>query len=234
MRMQQHPLGRALLRRTAPMLGAGAGWLTLAILRAMRLANRRRGADFWARLHAPPRPAAAGASHRPRQSGGRLSGQAARRDRADPRRRVGQSRPLRGGVRADRPPDQLRSEPAGGRRGGGCRHLGTLSAAAPRRQAGADLRGASRQLGAAGPGGGPARSRYRGAVSPAQHPRGQRRGLENPRRRHGHAGGDRPRRAGPAPARARGRRARRPCWPTSISSKASTSCSSAGPPRPIR
>jgi Kdo2-lipid IVA lauroyltransferase/acyltransferase len=48
MRMQQHPLRRALLRRTAPILGAGAGWLTLAILRAMRLTNRRRSADFWA------------------------------------------------------------------------------------------------------------------------------------------------------------------------------------------
>jgi Kdo2-lipid IVA lauroyltransferase/acyltransferase len=48
MRMQQHPLGRALFQRTAPILGAGAGWLTLAILRAMRLTNRRRSADFWA------------------------------------------------------------------------------------------------------------------------------------------------------------------------------------------
>jgi KDO2-lipid IV(A) lauroyltransferase len=48
MRMQQHPLSRALLRRTAPLLGAGAGWLTLAILRGMRLTNRRRSADFWA------------------------------------------------------------------------------------------------------------------------------------------------------------------------------------------
>jgi len=47
MRMQQHPLGRALLRRTAPMLDAGAGWLTFAILRAIRLTDRRRTADFW-------------------------------------------------------------------------------------------------------------------------------------------------------------------------------------------
>ncbi|HWF97333.1 MAG TPA: lipid A biosynthesis lauroyl acyltransferase [Xanthobacteraceae bacterium] len=47
MRIQQHPIGRALLRRLAPMLDAGAGWLTLAILRAIRLTDRRRTADFW-------------------------------------------------------------------------------------------------------------------------------------------------------------------------------------------
>jgi KDO2-lipid IV(A) lauroyltransferase len=47
MRMQQHLLGRALLRRLAPLLDAVAGWLTLAILRAIRLTDRRRTADFW-------------------------------------------------------------------------------------------------------------------------------------------------------------------------------------------
>ena len=47
MRMQQHLLGRALLRRLASLLDAGAGWLTLAILRAIRLTDRRRTADFW-------------------------------------------------------------------------------------------------------------------------------------------------------------------------------------------
>ncbi len=47
MRLHQHPLGRALLRRLAPMLDAGAGFLTLAILRAIRLTDRRRTADFW-------------------------------------------------------------------------------------------------------------------------------------------------------------------------------------------
>src|ERR1700692_5115872 len=47
MRMQQFPLGRALLRRLAPRLDPGAGWLTLAILRAIRLTDRRRTADFW-------------------------------------------------------------------------------------------------------------------------------------------------------------------------------------------
>ena len=47
MRMQQHPLGRALLRRLAPMINAGAGSLTLALLRAIRLTDRRRTADFW-------------------------------------------------------------------------------------------------------------------------------------------------------------------------------------------
>jgi KDO2-lipid IV(A) lauroyltransferase len=47
MRMQQSPLGRAVLRRLAPMLDAGAGWLTLAILRTIRLTDRRRTADFW-------------------------------------------------------------------------------------------------------------------------------------------------------------------------------------------
>jgi KDO2-lipid IV(A) lauroyltransferase len=47
MRMQQHPIGRALLRRVTPVLAAGAGSLTLAILRAIRLTDRRRTADFW-------------------------------------------------------------------------------------------------------------------------------------------------------------------------------------------
>src|ERR1700688_1903337 len=47
MRMQQSPLGRALLRRLPPLLDAGAVWLTLAILRAIRLTDRRRTADFW-------------------------------------------------------------------------------------------------------------------------------------------------------------------------------------------
>jgi KDO2-lipid IV(A) lauroyltransferase len=48
MRMRQQSLGRALTRRLAPILGAGLGALTLAILRAIRLADRRRTADFWA------------------------------------------------------------------------------------------------------------------------------------------------------------------------------------------
>ena len=47
MRMQQHPLGRALLRRLAPVLDAVAGSLTLGLLRAIRLTDRRRTADFW-------------------------------------------------------------------------------------------------------------------------------------------------------------------------------------------
>jgi KDO2-lipid IV(A) lauroyltransferase len=47
MRLQQHPLGRALTRRLAPLFDAGMGALTLAILRAIRLTDRRRTADFW-------------------------------------------------------------------------------------------------------------------------------------------------------------------------------------------
>jgi len=47
MRMQQHPLGRALLRRLAPVLDAVAGSLTLGLLRAIRLTDRRRTADLW-------------------------------------------------------------------------------------------------------------------------------------------------------------------------------------------
>jgi Kdo2-lipid IVA lauroyltransferase/acyltransferase len=47
MRFQQQPLGRALMRRLAPLLSAGMGALTLAILRAIRLTDRRRTADFW-------------------------------------------------------------------------------------------------------------------------------------------------------------------------------------------
>jgi KDO2-lipid IV(A) lauroyltransferase len=47
MRFQQQPLGRALTRRLAPLFSAGMGALTLAILRAIRLTDRRRTADFW-------------------------------------------------------------------------------------------------------------------------------------------------------------------------------------------
>jgi KDO2-lipid IV(A) lauroyltransferase len=47
MRNQQQTLKRALLRRLAPVLEAGMGWLTLAILRTIRLTDRRRTADFW-------------------------------------------------------------------------------------------------------------------------------------------------------------------------------------------
>jgi KDO2-lipid IV(A) lauroyltransferase len=45
---QSRPLGRALSRRLAALLEAGMGWLTLAALRAIRLTDRRRTADFWA------------------------------------------------------------------------------------------------------------------------------------------------------------------------------------------
>ena len=44
---QQQALRRALLRRLAPLLEAGAGWITLALLRMIRLTDRRRTADFW-------------------------------------------------------------------------------------------------------------------------------------------------------------------------------------------
>jgi KDO2-lipid IV(A) lauroyltransferase len=43
----KQPRARALLRRLMPMLGAVMGALTLAILRAIRLTDRRRTADFW-------------------------------------------------------------------------------------------------------------------------------------------------------------------------------------------
>ena len=113
MRMQQHPLRGALLRRTAPVLGAGAGWLTLAILRAMRLTNRRRSADFWAGFMRRLGP------RLPEHRIGRDNLVAAFPDKSPaeieqiPAGVLGQSRPLCGGVRADRPVDQRRSEPAG-------------------------------------------------------------------------------------------------------------------------
>ena len=48
MRILSRPPGRALSRRLAALFGAGMGWLTLAILRAIRLTERHRTADFWA------------------------------------------------------------------------------------------------------------------------------------------------------------------------------------------
>jgi Kdo2-lipid IVA lauroyltransferase/acyltransferase len=47
MRIRPKSLARALLRRLAPMLDAVMGALALAILRAIRLTDRRRTADFW-------------------------------------------------------------------------------------------------------------------------------------------------------------------------------------------
>jgi KDO2-lipid IV(A) lauroyltransferase len=43
----KHPRARTLLRRLTPVLGPVMGALTLAILRAIRLTDRRRTADFW-------------------------------------------------------------------------------------------------------------------------------------------------------------------------------------------
>jgi Kdo2-lipid IVA lauroyltransferase/acyltransferase len=48
MSLQSQTLGRALVRRSAALFDAGMGWLTLAILRTIRLTDRRRTADFWA------------------------------------------------------------------------------------------------------------------------------------------------------------------------------------------
>jgi KDO2-lipid IV(A) lauroyltransferase len=47
MRILKQPWARALLRRLTPMLGAVMGGLTLAIMRAIRITDRRRTADFW-------------------------------------------------------------------------------------------------------------------------------------------------------------------------------------------
>ena len=52
MRIRNHPiqqrhLARALLRRSAAIFDAPMGALTLAVLRAIRLTDRRRTADFW-------------------------------------------------------------------------------------------------------------------------------------------------------------------------------------------
>src|ERR1700682_1717695 len=113
MGIPQQPLARALLRRLAPIFDASMGWLTLTVIRAMRLTDRRRAAGLWGwvlrrrrppaaapraararllgRAHAPPRPLAAGASRRPRQPGRRVPGRAGGGDRADPQRRLGQS-----------------------------------------------------------------------------------------------------------------------------------------------
>ena len=47
MSIQQQPLVRTLLLRLVAMFDASMGWLTLAIIRAIRLTDRRRTADFW-------------------------------------------------------------------------------------------------------------------------------------------------------------------------------------------
>jgi KDO2-lipid IV(A) lauroyltransferase len=48
MSFRSQPLARALLRRPAQIFDILMGWLTLAILRAIRLTDRRGTADFWA------------------------------------------------------------------------------------------------------------------------------------------------------------------------------------------
>ena len=64
------------------------------------------------------RSLAAGASHRPRQSRRGISGEIGGRDRGDPARRVGQSRPRRRRVRPSRPALGLRHRPPGPGRAG--------------------------------------------------------------------------------------------------------------------
>ena len=126
----------------------------------------------------------------------------------DPARRLGQSRPRRGRIRPYRPPADVRSRSA--RPGDIALHAGGLravQAAARRRQAGADLRRASRQLGAAGAA---SASAYRldthGALSRGPiSARSTDAVIAIARGQHGHAGPDRPRRA----AQARARRSRR-------------------------
>jgi Kdo2-lipid IVA lauroyltransferase/acyltransferase len=48
MSLQPRTVARGFVRRVAPIFDAAMGWLTRAILRAIRLTDRRRTADFWA------------------------------------------------------------------------------------------------------------------------------------------------------------------------------------------
>ena len=130
--------------------------------------------------HAARRAAAPRASHRPRQSRRRVSREIAGRDRSDPARRLGQSRPRRRRIRPSRPAVGLRPDaqaprphPRFGRKPGA--HL----RAARRRQARAHLLGASRQLGDIGAGGARLRPRYRRALPPAEPRRRRRCGRRN-------------------------------------------------------
>ncbi len=118
-------------------------------------------------------PLAAGEQDRPRQSRRRLPGEIARRDRGDPARRLGQSRPRRRRVRPSRPhlglrpghPDRI------GRIDITPAHIDRYMQLRQRRQAGAGLRRASRQLGAAGHLRGGLQARQRGALPPPEHRR---------------------------------------------------------------
>ena len=76
--------------------------------RASRLFDRRTHGEFRRRADAHRRPLAAGAPHRPRQSRRGIPGEVAGRDRDDPARRLGQSRPRRRRVRPSRPAVGLR------------------------------------------------------------------------------------------------------------------------------
>ena len=96
-------------RRCGALGDAALGFLAVHALRAIRLfdpdTSWRTSA---ARLMRDVGPVAAGASHRPRQSRRRISGKIAGRDREDPARRLGQSRPRRRRVRPYRPAVGLR------------------------------------------------------------------------------------------------------------------------------
>jgi Kdo2-lipid IVA lauroyltransferase/acyltransferase len=48
MRIRNHPQARAVVRRLAAIFDPVMGWLTLAVIRTIRLTDRRRTADFWA------------------------------------------------------------------------------------------------------------------------------------------------------------------------------------------
>ena len=108
-----------------------------------RPVERRRGRD-----RAPARSAPAAAPDRPRESARRLSRQERSRNPRDPRRRVGEHRPPRSRIPPSRPALRLRPLFRRDRAHRGRRHR-ALHRARRGRQAGPDLLGPSRQLGAA-------------------------------------------------------------------------------------
>ena len=203
---------------------ATLGLLAVGMLRAIRATSRTAHVRLRRRLHAQARTAAQGARIGRANLAAAFPEKSASRDRDDSARRLGQSRPRRRRIRPYRPPADARTRSARpGRHALHARGLRAVPAPARRRQAGADLRRPSRQLGAAGAGGeqdtgwtppcstgGPISARSSDAI------------IADPQGQHGHAGSDRSRRAAQARCACSRPAATSPCWSTSITSTGST------------
>ena len=178
--------------------------------------------EFRRRADAQDRTAVQGTPRRPRPIARRVSGKIRRRDRKNPRRRLGQSRPHRDRVCPSRRIFRRRLRHPDSR----CHHLsaGIERALRPHheeRQGDDRLCRPSRQLGIARRRRETDRGQIRRAVPAAEYRRRQRRHHQAARTADGRTHRDRPRRAGQTGAACCNPASMSACSPTSITAKAS-------------